>query len=217
MRIVSNQIECASLSDNCFLIGEDLSCRQCKQGYFLINKTCQDCIDDCLVCFDYEICLQCKDHFVFDNSLKKCVENLTVAYFSDFDTFLSPFLSLNPSSSLLSVWNESLFFKRRDPDCTSFDVKGICVICRLGYYLGMDNNCHLCEEHCRVCKSKSLCVACKDQFDPIIQDNGYFHCVPKKVFYDYLILLFFNTVTNRLNLSQKTMDAAQKVMQNVKT
>lgn len=181
--LVFNQVECVSLPDNCFLAGEDLSCRQCKQGYFLINGICQDCINNCLVCFDYKICLQCTDSFVFDQSLDKCVEKLTLSHFSNSKSSLSfsPFFLPNLDLSSLPFLNESLFFKRRDPNCVSFDVKGICMICRLGYYLGLSNNCHICEENCRVCRGPSLCVSCKDQFDPVPQDNGYFRCLPKKV------------------------------------
>ncbi len=38
----------------------------------------------------------------------------------------------------------------------------LCSICRLGYFLGSDFNCYMCQQNCLACSSRFTCTNCLD-------------------------------------------------------
>ena len=183
IQLVSDQVECRALSGNCFFSDNRGVCRQCKKGYFLKDHECFDCINNCLLCFDQETCLQCLEDHAFDFEANECVA-LSVLDKSTSTGDSLPLLFLDLTQTLpLSFYDESLIYRRRDPNCVSFDIKGICLRCRLMYYLGLDNNCYPCDDRCLLCESFSQCLRCREDYVEQVNPNldGFVSCVEKEV------------------------------------
>lgn len=148
------------------------SCFQCKRGYYLKNDICMSCVDNCLLCFDDETCIRCIDQYVFSSDQKKCIQKTLQE--SDLNNlFFKVFLENN----LYTFFDKSLFFKRRNPNCISFDIKGICVSCGLRYFLGFDSECFPCSDNCIKCTNHKTCQLCDDNFSLNFSQNGESYCI----------------------------------------
>ncbi|GAB1228268.1 hypothetical protein ENUP19_0389G0001 [Entamoeba nuttalli] len=76
--------ECKSIEDVEGCKGEidkEYGCRECSEGYYLINKECSKCKENCTTCSTKNECNKCEDEFVLKNNeciyysnINKCKE-----------------------------------------------------------------------------------------------------------------------------------------------
>ncbi|GAB1227632.1 hypothetical protein ENUP19_0347G0012 [Entamoeba nuttalli] len=71
MTIYNNEIEGCKGE-----IGKEYGCRECSEGYYLINKECSKCKENCTTCSTENECNSCKDEFVLKN--KECIYYLNI-------------------------------------------------------------------------------------------------------------------------------------------
>ncbi|GAB1228111.1 hypothetical protein ENUP19_0374G0022 [Entamoeba nuttalli] len=57
-------------------IDKEYGCRECSEGYYLINKECSKCKENCTTCSTKNECNSCKDEFVLKN--KECIYYLNI-------------------------------------------------------------------------------------------------------------------------------------------
>ena len=169
------RITCRTCPDNCQVCAEDLTCISCARGHFLRDSLCHSCIDNCIFCFHERHCLQCIQDFWFDRSLSRCI-GLTAVQ----DQTRNPFqyiglIRLSWASTVVFL-SQSILFQRRDPNCVSFGLTGICVQCRARYFLGFDNECHPCQGLCLICSGIDRCTLCKSHAKTEYLGNGFVSC-----------------------------------------
>ncbi|GAB1226950.1 hypothetical protein ENUP19_0312G0002 [Entamoeba nuttalli] len=71
--------ECKSIEDVEGCKGEidkEYGCRECSEGYYLINKECSKCKENCTTCSRKNECNSCEDEFVLRN--KECIYYLNI-------------------------------------------------------------------------------------------------------------------------------------------
>ncbi|GAB1225967.1 hypothetical protein ENUP19_0270G0001 [Entamoeba nuttalli] len=57
-------------------IDKEYGCRECSEGYYLINKECSKCKENCTTCSTENECNSCDDEFVLKN--KECIYYLDI-------------------------------------------------------------------------------------------------------------------------------------------
>ena len=72
--------------------------------------------------------------------------------------------------------NQSILFQRRNPNCVSFGLTGMCMQCRARYFLGFDSECHPCQGHCLICSGIDRCTLCKPHAETEYLGNGFVDC-----------------------------------------
>ena len=173
-------IYCSKCPLNCSLCNTHNHCLTCQSGFFLEHQNCQPCMDNCRLCLHLHTCLLCDQGFYFNSKLVEC---LKANHQSSVTRKFSNLLSLPPTSTL--IWQMQIYlgtahlFQRRDANCVSFDGKGICMFCRLGYFLDFTAKCRACSPLCRICKSKLKCLVCKAHVFTTHLSSGFVDCSQK--------------------------------------
>ena len=172
---IDGQITCRACAQNCRVCTEDLACISCARGYFLRESLCLSCIDNCIFCFNERHCLQCIQDYWFDPSVSRCIGLAGLQ-----DQARSPFRSiiLTPVdwTKMLKFPSQSLVFQRRDPNCVSFGLTGVCMQCRAKYFLGFNNECYPCQGLCLICSGINRCTLCKPHARTESLSNGFVGC-----------------------------------------
>lgn len=178
--LTANVVTCRTCPANCFVCSSESVCQSCKRGHFLRDGQCHACMDNCLFCFHDKHCLQCIQDFWFDRFLGDCI-GLTAGTSQTNSPFqYISLISVSTASAGAVVFaDQSMVFRRRDPNCVSFDLTGMCMQCRAKYFLGLDNECHLCPGLCLICNGIDRCTVCQSTAETTILENGFVECTRK--------------------------------------
>ena len=175
---MSLQGTCNVCPENCFYCKSEHKCEICKTGFILQHGQCIRCVENCLICLSNQACIECLPGFYLNNSKGRCTptrkgtlsesEKFRKSYFFNPDTFKTEF-------SLENI------FKRRAPNCVSFNINGICMACRFRYFLDADKNCSPCQQMCLVCIDSHKCLRCISKSLSIGLPNGFVDCLENEV------------------------------------
>ncbi|EAR91969.3 transmembrane protein, putative (macronuclear) [Tetrahymena thermophila SB210] len=134
-------------------------CCQIKNGEFYNSKTnqCEKCPQNCQICYEPNICNQCKANFEFDQ-LKQCVCPQSQQYFDD------------QTKSCLDCDKSCKTCKQTSKSCTSCQdfqfLNTQSLTCQnscdqAGFY-ALEKNCLPCDSACLTCSiSSKNCTSCK--------------------------------------------------------
>ena len=140
----------------------------CTGPYYLTNKTCLPCPQNCLVCSDIDACTTCAPGFLslnnscMDCSLGQCscgtaCLNCTQGICSNCQnsTFLKDGVCVQQCDASDFVINSTCYCSETCVSCTSNE----CTQCFAGRYL-INGTCPSCAEACQRCNSAEVCEEC---------------------------------------------------------
>jgi hypothetical protein len=109
-----------------------------------------------LLCPNPIICLRCKKGYI--NKGVSCQKIMRVKQDKEQTTFLSQ------ESSFMNQ-NQSQMDVVLDANCVKHNASSLeCISCDSGYYLESNFTCEKCTENCQMCRNKSLCFRCDDNY-----------------------------------------------------
>ena len=162
-------VKCEHPCESCASNGD---CHNCALKYFLEEKTCKLCSDNCQVCFDIEFCSKCEPEYSYVSDSKKCVLKTDIGVLGGIVQDLGS--KKGPESILFGYWEENTNFDVKMnaletveefvliENCSIQKGKETCAQCRPGYFA--DNGgrqCVQCVENCLKCNDARSCEKCK--------------------------------------------------------
>lgn len=155
-------------------------CILCAPGFYLLNTSCFQCSENCVLCPELQTCTRCALGFELENgnckpiqTTKNPEDDTALPQVSALEVDLVPekVESTEVENSLLP----RCFYQFKD----SF---GKCYICQNQYYLNSELKCKLCSQNCAKCLSDRFCLLCKHgfklEYDSLSND---LRCFEKKV------------------------------------
>lgn len=141
--------------DNCKECKEDNSnaCTICNDGYWLDNKKCTQCPNNCLTCTSNQTCNSCNKNFNLTNG--SCICNLTGCV--SCSTEKGKCLTCDTNYQLIDG-----VCKCSEPNCKICSKNDKCLECDNNFLLNEDNHsCYCKEPNCAQCSSTKKCTQCK--------------------------------------------------------
>ncbi|CAD8198393.1 unnamed protein product [Paramecium octaurelia] len=180
---------CQQCSYPCLKCTAQNTCQSCKEGYFLINSTCQICQLPCKTCeLKSTKCLSCAYENLMVDSQSQCVcVNGYTQVEGDCQQCQMPCVNCYGSADYcISCANQ-----------LQIGTDGNCV-CQFGYFLQIDVSsnyeCLQCSSPCQSCQnSPSECLTCLDSNqiadsnhqcvckEGFFKDSGSLNCIPCEV------------------------------------
>ncbi|ELP90856.1 protein serine/threonine kinase, putative [Entamoeba invadens IP1] len=157
-----------SVISNC-LMENQIGCNKCAEGFYLLNNACEQCQDNCLICYNNNECLKCKSSFLL-------LSNSTCVSVNSIEGCLTPFLD---GTGCAVCENGYLYSEKQCVRCaescgTCLKDASNCLTCAKGYFRNNSicvslSTIQLCEE-----VGESGCQKCADGY--FVENGLCQHC-----------------------------------------
>jgi hypothetical protein len=167
---INGQCTMCKTDENCDQCEKDLiTCRECKgdyvlqdnnckthcgDGYYVENKKCKKCMDNCYKCTDDKTCKECNSPYVINND--ECVLECPSGYYKGDKKCKDCIEGCETcdNGETCKVCEEGYLLEN-----------GVCVkVCSNGYYKFSEKECRQCDENCLSCEGPKQCKLCQDPY-----------------------------------------------------
>nr|XP_034313976.1 receptor-type tyrosine-protein phosphatase alpha [Crassostrea gigas] len=125
-------------------------CTHCADRWYLMERNCIKCPENCSLCVSSEECLECKNNFYYGKTCNLTCNTACINKTCDI------------TGSCKHGCDNSKYGKECDKECMKHCKtclnSTMCLECEAGYF---GKSCTMCLENCNKCENRSTCTHCK--------------------------------------------------------